>query len=445
MSQRSELYCLRYAVPLMALVVWCLLYGVPGFAFSEVPPGDMQCAEVTGDDDDDPYTDDAAYPNDRFVYLRCEFPPIISKYVRADSVYPQYVVILVPRYPIRKLGWEIKFDGHNARPIVGWPDANYNAIVARVFPDHFPNDQFYPGKGSSWGGPVNGENPLGWRIAATMKYINDNYGHLLDKGAGVRLFGCSWGGSTSILQSILIPDPWARALVTKVDACVPPTLLVNQTLPVGQYWIPGTGIDSTWGAFDWTLADIRRYANPYAFYRINGSPADTAVVFDLAFFRDVCDARKVACFGTWHNAGHNIAEPGVNLPFGDLFSGPDSQARLDRPLVVFTHSSANYWGSRGHFNLGLDWNAAGSVDLHDRVRVPVRYLAHRGLGGGLPDQPEQATFNLTLRRTKLGNGEYQYAIAGKHGRVTVTSGTLTIEGITLASSEAYSDLEIVRL
>jgi hypothetical protein len=450
MSQRSELYCLRYAVPLMALIVWCLLYGVPGFAFSEVPPGDMQCAEVTGDDGDSA-TDDTPYPNDRFIYIRCTFPPIISKYVRSDSSHSQYAVIMVPRYPLRKLGWTIKTDGYNARPTNcnTWPDADYNAIVMRHCPDHYPDAAIYQGSSGtgSWGGPVAGENPLGWRMAAVMKYVSDNYGHLLDKGAGATLLGCSYGGSTSILQSMLIPDPWARALVNKVRACVPPTLMVKQEAPQGNYWRDGN-IRQSWGAFDWTLADVRRYANPYAYHRINGSPADTAVVFDLAFFRDVCDAQQVACFGTWHNAGHSIAEPGVNLPFGDLFSGLDSQARLDRPLIVFTDSSANYWGPRGHYNLGLEYHTAGISDTANRLAVPVRYLHRTGMGGGIPDQPAAATFSITLRRIPYFNprpGEtLVYRLAGLQGSTTAGAGEVTITGLTLQSSDQYTTLEILR-
>lgn len=438
-------------IPLLILcaALWCFLCGVPSFAFSEVPPGDMTCAEVAGEDGD-PLTDDTPYPNDRFIYIRCKFPPHISKHVRADTAYPQYAVVMVPRYPTKKLGWTIKADGYNARPTNcnTWPDADYNAIVMRHCPDLYPDAALYPTNGTgSWGGPVNGENPLGWRMAAVMKYVNDNYGHLLDKGAGATLLGCSYGGSTSILQSMLIPDPWARALVNKVSACVPPTLLVKQTPPVGQYWTV-RGIAETWGAFDWTRADFRTHADPYKYYRIVGSPVDTAVVFDLAIL-DVCEQQQLACFALWHNAGHNLTEPGVYLPFQALYSGPDSQARLDKPIVSFTSSTANYRGSaRGHYNLGMEHKTAGISDAANRLAVPIRYLRRTGMGGGIPDQSHATTFNITIRRIpnfNLRSGEtLVYRLADVQGTATAGTGEITINGLTLASSEAYTDLVLIR-
>ena len=144
---------------------------------------------------------------------------------------------------------------------------------------------------------------------------------------------------------------------------------------------------------------------------MNGSPADTSVVFDLEFF-DHCNTFQVSCFGTWHNAGHNFVEPGVNLPWYQRLPGPDTDIRLDNMLVAFTNSTANHqwcgvdaWGNdipcaRGHFNLGLAWNTAQMTDTATQVVMPIRYQRTTGISGGVPDQPISATFDATVRRVK---------------------------------------------
>ena len=124
------------------------------------------------------------------------------------------------------------------------------------------------------------------------------------------------------------------------------------------------------------------------------------------------------------------------------------------PLPVFTASTANAWGDRGHYNLGLGWDASGMESTDEEVVVPLRYRRHTGLTDDpaakpLADQPRQATFDLTLRKAPLfkkhKGRRMQWRIAGtdQRGVATVAAdGSLTIEGITLASSENYSELHV---
>lgn len=428
-NPRNELWYVGWVVGLLILLA---LYTNFVQAFSEVPPQDMTCAE-------------APFANNNFVYIKCEFPPHISKFVTPEANTPQRGALLIPRFPTKKLKLRAHFGGYSASPEAcddwGFSDPNY--IVTKNCPDHLGDTALLGGGVGTWGGPMKGENPYGWRIAALLKYAYDHYGTLIDYGAGVELEGCSYGGTTAILQSLIMPDPWAKALITVVNACVPQTLMVRQDAPVGQYW-RSAQVQASWGAYDWRLADPATQTTGRVYYRLNGSPADTSVVFDTDFFRKVCDDNQNACAGTWHSAGHNIAEPGVNLPFQQLYSGPDMQARLDRPLVIFTHSTANYWGIRGHYNLGMEWNTAGITNSNASVKVPVRYRAHSSMGGGIPDQPDTATVDLTLRRTKLTDGTYHYTLGQQSGLATATAGVITITGLTLESSETYTELRIER-
>lgn len=395
--------------------------------FASHPPEDVTCEQ-------------APYANDRFHFIKCTFPPHISKFVIGD--YPQKGSLLIP-VTGNKLTLRAHFDGYSARPIScdDWNFASYTEIVTRNCPDHYPDIQLHGGGTGSWGGPYQGGNPYGWRIAALFKYASEHYASRIDWQAGITLEGCSYGGSTALLQSMLMPDVWTKALITVVSACVPPTLMVKQETPVGNYW-RDVSIQRSWGSFDWTRADIRQHINRLAYYRIVGSPGDTSVVFDLAIF-EVCDELKIACFGMWHNYGHAPSEPGINLPFQNIYSGPDMVVRLDKPLIIFTKSSANYWGAlRGHYNLGLEYRSASIVSSDRLLVVPVRYRRTVNIGGGVPDQPTSASFEFTTRRIKLPDGEYRWTLAQQSGTTSVVNGELSIEGLVLAHSETYSDLRI---
>jgi hypothetical protein len=295
----------------------------------------------------------------------------------------------------------------------------------------------------NWGGPFLGVNVEGFQAGEALDTALWTWGSHIDWGKGVTLEGTSEGGTYSILQSILAPD-FLQRNISIVDATLPHTNFVS---PNGQYWID-PAVRAAWGNFDYRLADVEtamasgKLDNIY--FRIRGASNDSLGRVDLAFF-SACDRWRIACYGTWDQGGHSATgEPGVNLPRG-LYSGPGSQVRLDQPLIVFTHSTANYWGVRGHFNAGLEWKAA--IDTKDRVVVPIRYVAHQNMGGDIPDQPRAATFDLTVRRFKAFQprvGErLRYVIGPVSGDVLITvAGEITITGLTLESSETYTELRI---
>lgn len=328
-----------------------------------------------------------------------------------------------------------------------------------------------------WGGiaygpaGVAGES-LGWRYSAALTKSLETWGAAVDVNAGVQLEGTSYGGTTAILQTLLMKDEYWRSRVTKVNASISNTLFVRKDFDVpytangvndyGWYWRgPNNGstvapaVLAAWKTYDYTLADLMVPANAAKvkgtyFRHVGDQTTDTTVYSDSDFFRLFCQGNRIACYGSWHAGGHITGgEPGNNVPLG-LFSGGDSDVRLDRILPVFTNSTGNNWNrTRGHYNLGLEWHSnAFNVDNPSLVLLPIRYRHHVNLGNGQPDQPDQITVDLTLRRIvnfplpvgKKLNWTFA-AHAGypqQTGKVTVTTaGEVTIPNLTMKSVSAF--------
>lgn len=344
---------------------------------------------------------------------------------------------------------KIKLSGYNARPYAFCTGLDFSSdefIVIKPCAGHYPDLDMHE---------VDGVRPHGWwgwyrgpsnsmRLGLSLSKVYADMDS--DFASGVHLEGTSYGGTGAILQSMMLrqSDPWWGNLIAVVRADVPHTNFVEN-------WLDYEPINVAWEGYERDGANIaKQMANGSLddiYYRVNGSPSDTSVVFDTTFFRH-CNTYRIACFGTWHNAGHNLQEDGVNLPFLALYTGEHMDARLDKMLPVFTNSSANYWGElRGHYNLGLSWNQGNYfVDRHDFVLVPVRYKAHRNIGGGIPDQPATVNFDITIRRisnfpANVGS-RVKWSLTGyASGEVTVTrKGEVTIEGLTLRDSDEYVGL-----
>lgn len=405
------------------LLLPSLVYGMASF-----PPADMTCAP-------------SPFPNPSTEYVRCKFPPHISKFVTSDSDLTFPSALLVPKTGKVKL--KAHFNGYIANPFQNCDDWNFsdpNYIVTKNCPTPTTDNQI------DWGGPSHGELAYSWRIAATVKYAQDHYADRIDWPAGLTFSGCSVGGTTALLQSVLMPEPFTQALITVVDACTPHTLFVKQSPPVGQYW-KDANVRRAWGAFDWTQADIRTQATGRIYYKVTGSPADTSVVFDTAFFSEVCDA-GIPCFGLWHNCGHTKS-CSQNLPWNSTYTDSDMSHRLDQPQIAFIHSTANspLDAPVGHWNLGLAWRDGG-VNNKTLTIIPLRYLQHTGIGGGVPDQPASVTFGVVLRNLKLnvkaGDTVY-WTLPPQSGYAVAENGKITINGLTLNTSAAYSMLTLTRV
>tara|TARA_R110000823_G_scaffold144958_5_gene275097 strand:- start:16552 stop:20232 length:3681 start_codon:yes stop_codon:yes gene_type:complete len=251
---------------------------------------------------------------------------------------------------------------------------------------------------------------------------------VVDWKQGIRLTGEGAGAARAIELSAELPDNWWRGVVKIVDA----------REPSGRY-----SAAFSRAAMSGAVAHV--------YYRVDGATGPGASGLDTGFFR-LCESYRIACFGTWHQAGSGGREAGINLPRG-RFSDSAQAVRHGLPLPVFTASSANAWGERGHYNLGLGWHAQGIIADDKQLVVPLRYQRHTGLSDNpnapLADQPEQVSFTLTLRGSKLlkmRRGErVQWVLDGSEQRGTVTvdsDGSATIEDIRLASGEAFQALRV---
>ncbi len=448
-------------------------------------------------------------PDLRFkTYIHPLGAPGSNKYNRPDATTAFKTAFILPTNPPGDASLKIVtyFDGYTADPGgAGMPDWYYGApgfISIKTHPGHYPKISDYT---------VNGIEPFdigafakgdsnSWRYGVGYAKIKELMGSSVDWNAGFRLEGVSWGGFTAILQSFLLKDPWAQGLVTIVNVALPGTLVVRRdTNPNdgidknGYYYLNTPAVQAAWTRPNDVLnADIltHAYLIKGKYYSVHGNSKDTGVGYDIDFFKLLCEDQKIACLGTWRNGDHGDTDPGlierpdtsssVGLPgFRDaaaghreVFSGPDSDVRLDRILPVFTHSTANHWNPvRGHYNLGLEWNSdTGNVKTTTTLALPIRYRRHTGFGTGsvyingvpgpdtnranwIPDQPTSATFDLTLRRTGsfgLPLGKVVNFSLPAHGAQPMQTGTakvtdadeITISGLTLENGAAYKTLTL---
>ncbi|NQX89906.1 MAG: thrombospondin type 3 repeat-containing protein [Halioglobus sp.] len=225
----------------------------------------------------------------------------------------------------------------------------------------------------------------------------------------------------------------------------------GDTLLVKNWPEDDQNLNLAWLGADKSLVDFEAKAQQGElkdiYYRLIGSPADVVAEFDLDFFH-LCNQYKIACFGTWHAAGHRLFEPNIDLPL-DRFPGPDSTVDINSMLVVFTNSSANYWGPRGHFNLGLEWHVGPFYgDSEQGVSVPLRYRPKFNIGGGIPDQPQSVTVDVTVRRIQALNTSpgtvLRWQFGSQWGQVTTSiEGEVTIPDLHIPGSESYTGLIIV--
>lgn len=395
------------------------------------------------------------------------FPPY-TQYVRPDADFPYPVGIMMQVFPdvpgitcIQQDGWGISEIQAAAMP-------GCKFTIQTTYSHYAPDppgpkvtwaDAFYKHVGLDFGGPVWGTDQNGPRIVRTLQEIADR-GYKTDRGAGIRIGGNCYGGSAALTQSLILPDPLWQQQVTIVDAILP-GMTADQ--PHGKYWMG----EAEWDFRDGTKIDIERFQhsknirklrNIYykmqaAAYYTDGGHDD--IGFNQDFRRDVCE-KGIACYIIWSRAPHQIPDPESPLNYqvntAGLFFDNNANNRLDQTMVIFTGSTANYpdvntHAPRGYYNLGHGWNSKAIIDTSESLTVPIRYQAQSNLGPLLPDQPESATFNLTLRhpqRFQLRKWQIvHYKIGDVEGDAMVTrDNEVTIEGITLKSGDAYSEVVI---
>lgn len=276
-------------------------------------------------------------------------------------------------------------------------------------------------------------NYNGERIAASIDYLLERFGDRIDIAKGIVLSGVSLGGTGAILQSMILPRH--RDKIAIVQATIAHMLFVKNSIDL---------VSRPWRDADPATADFReRYADLVNIhFSIHNGSNDLLGVFDMDFI-EICEREKISCSATWLRGGHAPTESGYNLPTR-LFYDPNQDYRLDQILPVITGFSGNYHGAaRGHHNRGISWDQAGIVDAPDRIEVPLKYVAMKGIGPDIPDQPDEVTFTITLRRVKnFMATQVKWVFGNQSGIATAVDGLITISGLSFVSEEAYTRLVI---
>lgn len=98
--------------------------------------------------------------------------------------------------------------------------------------------------------------------------------------------------------------------------------------------------------------------------------------------------------------------------------------------------------------MGLSWNHANIKETADEVSFPIRYVARKNIGGGVPDQADSIMVSVTPRRTKLfqiKDGDVLKWSFGDLSSTAIVSGdTVTVEGLPLVSGAPFKALTFLR-
>jgi hypothetical protein len=304
-------------------------------------------------------------------------------------------------------------------------------------------DGYQEGIGGWWGytggqagrvGNYNGE-----RIAASVDYVLQAFGDKIDIGQGIVLRGKSLGGTGAILQSMILPRHSDHIAI--VDAMTPNMLFVKCCMDK---------VARSWAGQATTAVDFRVQApnRKNIHYFLNAGSNDNLGIFDLEFF-EICERERISCAGTWLRGGHASTEKGYTLST-KLFMDSNQDARLDQILPVVTRFSGNnHDAQRGHHNRGISWDQSGMVDSAHSVRIPLKYMAMKDLGEGMPDQPDRVTFTVTPRRihefSLLPGQRIDWLFGEQSGQLVVPEdGLLTIPNLALQSADRYTLLVLSR-
>lgn len=283
---------------------------------------------------------------------------------------------------------------------------------------------------------------------------------------GIAINGNSMGNG-GVLHSMILPDPWrARIAFCRGGVGIVMPRRVAEESP-GQYngWPDDDGSnDAIWDAVDFSIQAASDSIVRGMHYRQQFSSNDNFSEgpdgsTHLEFVK-LCHDHKISLIATWVSNGHSTTESGINFPDVKPFaSGQD--VTLDRAFPCFTNSTGNYPVSaaditdrttypRGHYNLGLTWVHASTVDSATEIIFSIAYTRRTGMGGGIPDQDSTITVDVTPRREQnfgLTNGEtisWTFDGGAQTGTAVVAGDVVTAVGISLTSGAAAKSLRFYR-
>lgn len=323
------------------------------------------------------------------------------------------------------------------------------------------------GNAEYWGYALDGNPYPGRRLGLALDYLESTY--TVDKTSkGVSLTGTSMGGAGAIQQTMILPTPW-RSRIAHVSSTLGMHLprRVELVTPSQTLWPADDGNnDAIWDAIDF---DLKAAGDPTVrrqHYRLRFStddPLDQGPDGSTGVeFVNICEREKISCAASWVQNGHDANETGyVNLYDLSKFETGQTAPLLDKAIPAFTNSTGNWPTSstdrldesafpRGHYNMGLVWDVAGTVDTSSTLSFPIKYERRTGLGTGISDQPAIITVDVTPRRTNAfaithaTSYDWDWDNGAQTGNIIAVGDTVTIPGITLTSGDAYKTLTITR-
>jgi len=419
-----------FAPTLLALAISAEVNAMAGFP-PFPPPPQLNCAAPV------PVTAGSAY---RMV--QCS----IRGYPYALDI--AHVSIILP--PTPKADLVISRHGYTRFPITCTNNngSSPGQIVIKTCAPYEPDQLIYGSNPAlyPWGGPFLGINNEGYVAAAAVEWVAMHYSVAWEHG--ITLQGSSEGGDFAMFQSMIMPEPW-RSMIMTVDAKRVFTMFTKLKCVPGKACKLADAMRA-WGPYDISQLDVEKFfASGRAdniHFSIDGATNDDLGYVDVAFFH-LCDQYKISCRGTFDLGGHELyGEPGINLPRMTYETG-SQRPRNDQPRIIFTNSSANNYGARGHYNLGLSWIAGEKAAAElGTYRIYLRYRQYTALGGGLGETPFTVTTNVTIRGIKLTAGDIvHYSMNDESGEALVLKdGEVSLPYLTLKSSASYSTLVITK-
>jgi hypothetical protein len=346
-----------------------------------------------------------------------------------------------PEQPARLMVYLHPDEGGSGRFVTGPSSFSFREDAIEI---HAQEERYGKNPGGSWWGLSGAQagavaNYNGRRLVAAIDYVRSRFGAAVDLEKGIHLKGKSLGGAGVMHQPFILPA-YAENIAI-VDSVI------------GHMMAPKCCrkmMTRAWGSDQFDSVDIRmqwpKVSHIHFFWR--GGSNDGLGRFDIDFF-DLCEREKISCSGYWLRGGHSATEKGYKLN-RSLFTDPNQDVTLDKPLPVISGSTANHHGEqRGYHNRGITWNYAGLSDSHDSVEIPLQYIAMRNIGPGLPDQPESVSFSVTPRNLKyfeLKEGQNVSWTFGHQSGVSrvAPNGLVTIDGLVLQTHSGYQILVLER-
>ena len=318
-----------------------------------------------------------------------------------------------------------------------------------------------------WMFGADGLNYPGRRIAAMLRFLTDRYGiDVSDRG--IILDGSSMGGTGAVTQTMNLPDPWRENIAYssgRMGTIMPREIAKRDSAQYGSLAPDSGSTKKYWDEIDFAIQSAVDPIVRGIHYRHTFSSDDQ---FSEGLdgntqleFVNLIEQHKIGGAFVWVKVGHGLGEPGVNLPNMTGFESSVQDVTLDRAHPAITQSTGNHpflasdrinekKYPRGHYNMGIIWDHASIVDSASQILFPLQYKARKGIGKGIPDQPQQITISVTPRRPRnfvLEDGEmlkWSWDKGALTGLATVVGDTVTIDSIPLVSGQPFKRLRIYR-